>query len=120
MHMYFTMYRDRLTHNKNLQYIQQVYVKKTFSIHGQRKKLNKEGVGKGLRELFELELGNRQLLELATFEENVSFTQVLKIDQYIQIQVPKTESTVPLTAESGMDIIIYFYAEQKAICTFKS
>ena len=114
------MYRDRLTHNKNLQYIQQVYVKKTFSIHGQRKKLNKEGVGKSLSESFEVELWNGQLLELVTFGEKVYFTQVLKIDQYIQIQVPKTESNVPLTVESGMDIIIYFYDEQKGMCTFKS
>src|SRR5699024_8972465 len=84
------------------------------------KKLNREGVGKGLSESFEVELWNGQLLELVTFEEKVYFTQVLKIDQYIQIQVPKTESNVPLTVESGMDIIIYFYDEQKGMCTFKS
>lgn len=77
-------------------------------------------MSKGLTESFEVELWNGQLLELVTFEEKVYFTQVLKIDQYIQIQVPKTESNVPLTVESGMDIIIYFYDEQKGICTFKS
>src|SRR5699024_9644988 len=84
------------------------------------KKMNREGVGKGLREAFEVEIRKGQLLELVTFEEKVYFTQVLKIDQYIQIQVPKTESNVPLTVESGMDIIIYFYDEQKGMCTFKS
>src|SRR5699024_11907021 len=73
-----------------------------------------------LSESFEVELWNGQLLELVTFEEKVYFTQVLKIDQYIQIQVSKTESNVPLTVESGMDIIIYFYDEQKGMCTFKS
>src|SRR5699024_12739704 len=77
------------------------------------------GVGKGLSESFEVELWNGQLLELVTFEKKVYFTQVLKIDQYIQIQVPKTESNVTLTVGSGMDIIIYFYDEQKGICTFK-
>lgn len=51
-------------------------------------------MSKGLSESFEVELWNGQLLELATFEEKVYFTQVLKIDQYIQIQVPKTESNV--------------------------
>ena len=75
---------------------------------------------KGLSESVEVEFWNGQLLELVTLEEKVYFTQVLKIDQYIQIQMPKNESNVPLTVESGMNITIYFYDEQKGMCTFKS
>ena len=73
-----------------------------------------------MSESVQVEFWHGQLLEVETPEEKIHFTQVLKVDQYIQIQQPKTQSNVPLSVESGMNITINFYDELRGMCTFKS
>lgn len=68
----------------------------------------------------EVEFWVGQLLELETSDNKVYFTQVLKTEQYLRIQRPKTQTGVPMTVETGMNIIVNFYDEQKGICMFNS
>lgn len=61
-----------------------------------------------------------QLLELETHDHKTYFTQILKTEQYLQIQRPKMQTGVPMTVDTGMNITVNFYDEQKGMSTFNS
>src|SRR5699024_6603026 len=78
MHMYFTMYRARLTHNKNVQYIHQVYVKKTFSIHEQRKKAEYRGSGQSPKSIVRSRTLERSIIRISNIRRKGIFYSSVK------------------------------------------